>query len=194
MADSLIERAIEATRVVVSIIVFLGALGNGLNILILTSPASNHNTYSLFSCDGYPSDHSNVVCKMISYLLNLCPNISVYLIVFASVYQICCISSTVQQRSFSSVRLARFLTLVLIVLLEYFFISIPITFDLRQENGLGCVPYPDTVFKQVLIVVEVVVFAIIAHCLMMFFGSLTIYNVNQLNVIPITTTHRRTDW
>ncbi|CAF2114253.1 unnamed protein product [Rotaria magnacalcarata] len=216
MADAPLIFAEEMTRISIPMIIFLSVLGNGLNIVILTRSAFTHHASSLYFLvmainnlfystvlpvinllsDRYnisPSEHSNIVCKLISYLLNLCPNISVYLIVFASVDRFCASSSNAQRRKFSSLRIARLVIILLISLLTLLYLSTLTTFDLRQSDELGCVPHIDTVFQQTLMIMGEVMFAIIAPFMMIVFDLLTIDNVNQLQIIPAVAIHRRTE-
>lgn len=216
MADSLIELSVAITRIVVPIIIVVGALGNGLNIIILTRSAFNRHTCSLYFLvmainnffystilltfnllgDGYQQhllNKSGTACKLISYLLNLCPNISVYLIVLASVDRYFASSSNPQRREWSSVRIARVTVTILLSVLALLLIGVTIIFDLSSYNTFGCIPYADTFSKQVYMIILVVEFAIFAPCLMIIFGLLTIYNATRLQVSITVVTHRRTE-
>ncbi|CAF4467066.1 unnamed protein product, partial [Rotaria sp. Silwood2] len=214
MADSLITIQIELTQIILPIIIVLGALGNGLNIFILTKPSFNGHACSLYFLvlsinnffystvllmfnllsDGYQislAGHSRTACKLISYFLNVCPCISVYLIVFASVDRFCGSSFNERQRNFSSVRIARIIIILLVSLLAIFQIGILLTFDLQQLDKLRCAPNTNTIFKQSFIIAQVIIFAIIAPFLMIVFGCLTIYNINHLQISQVVVTGRR---
>jgi len=121
---------IEATKIIVPILIFVGTISNSLNIVILTRPSLIHHSCSLyflslaivnlFYCaviltinlisDGYSINihiYSIFSCKLLNYLLNLCPNLSVYFIVLASIDRYCSSSMNVNIRRWSNVRIAR---------------------------------------------------------------------------------------
>lgn len=213
---SLYKLTIDLTRIIVPIIMVFSGIGNILNIIILTRRQLRNYACSIyFTClsinnlfytsiiliynllvDGYgidPAEYSNVFCKLISYLLNLIPNLSVYFIVLASVDRFCSSSMNPQIRRLSQKKLAIYLIILIIIILSIIMIGTLITFDLR-DDGLGCTSRSDSLFNQVFLFIEIIVYVIIAPFLLILFGFLTIYNTTKigLNRIGISR-HRRTE-
>lgn len=217
MTDIIMHFAVQATRIIIPISITLGIVSNSLNIFILTRPTLIHHACSLyFLClaitnlfysvfiliinllaDGYQLDlslYSNGFCKFISYLLNLCPNISVYLIVLASIDRCCASSSNVGIRNFSSVRVARWAIGLLILIFAFFFSGALVAFDLRQDGPLGCTLQSNLLFSQIFLIIDIILYVIIAPFCMVFFGVLTIKHTNQLRInLHRISLYRRTE-
>jgi hypothetical protein len=203
MSDSsLYDLTIELTRTIVPIIIIFGTLGNILNIIVLTRRnlkgyacsiyflglSINNLFYSsiILICnlllDGYgidPSNYSNIYCKLISYLLNLCPNLSVYYIVLASIDRYCSSSINPEIRKLSRVKIARYLIILITIIVSLIMIGTLIAFDLR-DDGFGCTSRSDSLFNEIFLFIEVILYVIIAPFLLILFGSLTIYNTTKI--------------
>jgi hypothetical protein len=217
MTEDIKQFAVQATRIILPIIIILGIVSNSLNIIILTRPTLIRHACSLyFLClaiinlfysavllinnllaDGYQLDlslHSNVFCKFISYLLILCPNISIYLIVLASIDRYCASSNKVRIRNFSSVRVARYAIGLLILTFVFVFSRVLLVFDLRQDGIRQCTLQSNSIFSQIFLIVGIILYIIVAPFSMIFFGFLIINNTNQsgINRARISR-HRRTE-
>jgi hypothetical protein len=100
----------------------------------------------------------------------------------------------VQRRKFSNVRVARWALMFVIALFVLYFINTLVLVDLREDDGFGCTIRGDTIYKQAYSIIEVLLFAVIAPCLMGFFGGMTIYNTKRVHFFPARATrHRRTE-
>jgi hypothetical protein len=217
MTDSLIQIATELTRVIVPIIMFIGIVGNSLNIAVLTRPALyNHAcsryflavacnnlfftsvilTYRLLA-DGYQRDVTKVSllsCKLVTYIFQISLLSSAYFIVLASIDRYCASSMNVHLRKFSNVKVTRWMILFIIILMMLFYINTLFLIDLRPTDTFGCHIRGDTIYKQVYPVMQVILFTIIAPGLMAFFGIMTIRNTKRLHVVPAALSrHRRTE-
>ncbi|CAF1400291.1 unnamed protein product [Adineta steineri] len=140
-------------------------------------------TYNLL-LDGYQVDlirYSRVFCKLISYILNFCPYLSVYMLVLASIDRYCSSSLNAQRRNWSNIRMARKATLIMLIIIAIFMIGILISFDIRDNGSLSCSSTSDSLFNQIYLIMEVIVYVITAPFLMMLFGFLTIYNIYKSN-------------
>ena len=218
MSDSIIQLGVQLTRIFVPIIIVSGIVSNLLNIILLTRPALIHHTCSLYFlasaisnlfyssflliynllADGYqldPAKYSIFFCKLISYFLNLCPNLSVYFIVLASIDRYCASSINVQRRRFNDLRIARRAIGILISILALFFIGILIAFDISHNGVVLCTIQSDKLFNQIFLLLNLILYVIIAPVSMIFFGFLTIYNTKQLRFFtPVRISrYRRTE-
>ena len=213
----MLELAVQLTRIIVPVIILVGVLSNVLNIILLTRRTLIHHACSQYflalavtnlfysSCllvvnflaDGYqldPSRHSAVLCKLISYLLNACPSLSVYFLVLASADRYCASSISATRRRFSNVRAARWAICIVTVVLAVFFVGTLIAFDLSSDGMLRCTVRSDLLFNQIFLVLILIVYVFIAPFSMVLFGCLTIYNTTQLRFIPMRISrYRRTE-
>jgi len=217
MSESILQLAVQLTRIFVPIIIVIGVLSNLLNIIVLTRPTLIHHACSLYFlalaitnlfyssfllvcnllADGYQLDlteYSNVLCKIISYLLNLCPNLSVYFIVFASIDRYYSSSTNVQIRQLSNIRIARWTIGILIIVLVIFFIGTLVAFDTSSAGIPSCRVQSDILFNQIFLILNLILYVIIAPFSMILFGCLTIYNTKQIRFIPARISrYRRTE-
>jgi len=217
MSESIIQLASQLTRIFLPIIIVSGIVSNLLNIIVLTRRTLIHHACSLYFlalamtnlfyssvllifnllADGYQldlTDYSNLSCKIISYFLNLCPNLSVYFIVFASIDRYFSSSTSVQRRQLSNRRIARWIIGILIIVLSIFFLGILIVFDTSQTEIPLCTIQSDILFNQIFFILVMILYVIIAPFSMIFFGCLTIYNTKQAQFIPIRISrYRRTE-
>lgn len=217
MAEFLIRFAVQTTRVLVPIIIFLGIVSNSLNVVILSRPNLIHHACSCYFlslaivnlfyssvimtinllADGYQFDlslSSSFACKFISYLLNLCPYLSLYLIVLASIDRYCASSLHVSIRRFNSVRVARWAIGLLFISLMGIMSWAFFVFDLQQLGLLRCGIQSEFLSGQIFLFGLIVCYVIIAPLLMILFGFLTIKNIQttRLNLERISN-HRRTE-
>jgi hypothetical protein len=150
MSESLIQLAIQLTRIFVPIIIVVGVVINVLNIIIHTrSDLIQHacclyfvvwaitifysSSLLIFNLlpDGYqldPTKYLTIFCKIIGYLLNLCPTLSVYFIVLASTNRYCSSSINVQRRNLKNLRVARQAIGIIVTVFAIFFIGTLIVF------------------------------------------------------------------
>jgi hypothetical protein len=202
MGYSLLEVALQLTQWIVPLILILGILTNVLNIVILRRANLKRHSCSLYFltlsinnlvytsicipynllADGFGIDlalYSTVSCKLISYLLNLCPIISVYMLVLTSIDRYCCSSSSVQRRRLSNIRIARWSILILLLITLLFMGGTLIVFDVYHDYNTVCTSSSASLFTQIFLTIEVILYVIIAPFLMILFGLLTINNANQ---------------
>jgi hypothetical protein len=201
----------------IPVIIFLGMLGNLINIVVLSrftlyyhscsrylimlsisslAYSSINLTYRLLA-DGYridPARHSTAACKIITYITQLCYPMAPYFIVLASLDRFCASSQNARIRKFSNIRVSRQAILIIVVIFILFYLNTPIVVDLRSDDGLGCRNRGNTVYKQTYAVLQCVLFAIMAPSLMILFGLMTIYNVRKVGYSRILASrNRRTD-
>ncbi|CAF1441871.1 unnamed protein product [Adineta ricciae] len=203
MATTFVEQlAIQGTRVIVPIIIFLGTVSNILNIIILTRQCLYLHACSfyfrlmalinLFYCiflltnnllaDGYYlnlSTSSEFFCKFISYLLNLCPNISVYLIVLASIDRFAVSSTHPNIRRLSDIRVARWAAIAVTLILAGLLSSAFAIFSITTDGLPICTIAASQFFGHVFLIINVISYVIIAPTCMLSFGLLTIHNANK---------------
>ena len=213
----MLELAVQLTRIIVPVIVLVGVVSNVLNIILLTRRTLIHHACSHYflalamtnlfysSCllvmnllaDGYQLDvsrHSAVLCKLMSYLLNACPSLSVYFLVLASADRCCASSVSATRRRFSNVRTARWAIFIVTLVVAVFFVGTLIAFDLSPDGMLGCTVQSDLLFNQIFLVLILIVYVFIAPSSMLLFGCLTIYNTKQVRLIPMRSSrYRRTE-
>ncbi|CAF1032750.1 unnamed protein product [Adineta steineri] len=196
----------------------VGIIGNCLNIAVLTRPslykhacsryflalAFNNLFYTsailvyLLLANGYRLDVTKVsliLCKLITYVYQICATLSPFFIVLATIDRYCTSSTSVRLRKFSNVKVARWAIMFIIILIMLFYLNTAILIDLRSTDAFGCRVRADTIYKQVYSIMQIFLFAIIAPFLMMFFGIMTIYNTKQVRIIPTAIIqHRRTEY
>ncbi len=217
MTDSLTQLATELTRVIVPIIMFIGIIGNSLNIAVLTRPVLYNHACSRYFlalafnnlfytsvmlvyrllADGYQHDVTTLSllsCKLVTYVYQISILFSAYFIVLASIDRYCASSISAHLRQFSNVKVTRWTIPFVIIVIMLFYINTAILIDLRSTDAFGCHIRGDTIYKEVYPVMQIVFFAIIAPGLMAIFGIMTIYNTKQVRVIPTAVSrHRRTE-
>jgi hypothetical protein len=213
MADP--QVGIQLTKIVIPMIIVFGVVSNLLNIIILTrrtlrphacskyflAMAINNVLYSSvvliyrLLIDGYQIDLSTgslIQCKITVYLTNLCAFISPYFIVLASIDRWCASSTSPRQRKWSSVRTARWILIITIIVSALVFIPFAISAEISFDDGYECNSQITSISMNIYFSVELVIFAGIAPFLMILFGLLTIYNTQQIRVVPIAQ-NRRTE-
>jgi hypothetical protein len=217
MTDTLTIISIQLIRIITPIIIILGIIGNSINIVVLTRSvllkhacsyyflalALNNLFVSIvvittdFLSIGYEIDLSTIslfACKILRYASNTSALLSTSFIILASIDRYCASSSNANRRKFNNIKFARWAIVFVICLFGLLYINSLILFDLRKDNKLQCYIPSDTIYKEIYIIIQVSIFAIIAPCLMTLFGILTIYNTKQLRVLPTETTrYRRTE-
>jgi hypothetical protein len=217
MNESLTLLATQLTRAILPVIIVVGIVGNVINIAVLIRPAlynhacsryflalsTNYLFYSVvvvvngLLISGYQLDVSTtsvISCKLITYVISVCIAISPYFIVLASIDRYCASSMNAQRRKFSNVRVARWALMFFVTLFALYFINTLVLVDLREDDYLGCAIRGDTTYKNAYSIIQVMLFAVIAPCLMGFFGGMTIYNTKRVHLLPARATrHRRTE-
>jgi hypothetical protein len=217
MNDSLTLLATHLSRAILPVIIVVGIVGNAINIAVLTRSAlynhacsryflalsTNYLFYSVvvvlnnLLVNGYQLDVSKasvLSCKLVTYVNTVCIAISPYFIVLASIDRYCASSRNAQRRKFSNVRVTIWALIFLVALFALYFINTLVLVDLREDDYLGCAIRGDTIYKQAYSIIEVILFAVIAPCLMGFFGGMTIYNTKRVRFISArVTSHRRTE-
>lgn len=210
------EIVIKLSQIVNPILIVFGIIGNLLNIIILNerhiriSPCSiyflslsiNNLFYSSilmiynYLLDVYkfdPAAYSNIFCKLISYLLNVTPQLSVFYIVLASIDRYFSSSSNVGIRRLSNKKMSIYLLSIVTLYTFLMMIGILITFDLRND-GLGCTSRSDSLFNQIFLIIEVTQYVILCPLLLLIFGFLTIENTRKLMFMRRRlSVHRRTE-
>jgi len=217
MTDSLTQLATELTRVIVPIIMFIGIIGNSLNIAVLTRPVLYNHACSRYFlalafnnlfytsvmlvyrllADGYQHDVTTLSllsCKLVTYVYQISVLFSAYFIVLASIDRYCASSISVHLRQFSNIKVTRWTILFVIIVIILFYMNTAILIDLRSTDTFGCHIRGDTIYKEVYPVMQTVFFGIIAPGLMAIFGIMTIYNTKRARVIPNAfSRYRRTE-
>ena len=215
MSDSLVDLSMKLAQIILPMIMFLGIIGNTLNIIVLSRAnlrnhacskyflalSSNNLIYSIFLiyfllANGFNLDGqmvSNVLCKILQYIASLCPFLSPYFIVLASIDRYCASSSNVKFRQFSHVNVARKAIFIVVFCSSVFFINTLVLNEFR-DDGYGCNIRPETLYHQIFFLVQILFYAAIPPILMITFGLLTISNTTRLGMIrQATNRHRRTE-
>ena len=216
MADSLLQLIVPLSRGIVPVTITFGTIGNCLNIAILTRPVLYRHSCShyllalainnLIYCTVFliirlltqgqeviPLNTSLAFCKLENYALAVCILLSPFFIVLASIDRYCASSANAGRRNFCNINVARRAIIGLVIFFMLIFINAAITVDI-QPDGLGCITRSDSLYKQIFIIFEVIMFAVVARLLMVFFGLMTIHNIKQTTVAPIRrSSHRRTE-
>ncbi|CAF2895578.1 unnamed protein product [Rotaria sp. Silwood2] len=216
MADSLTTLAITLAKIIFPITISVGVVGNALNIVILTRPVLRHHScsryflalgfnnllycaflmYSLLvsAYQIYPQNSSLFWCKFLTYISNILALISPYFIVLASFDRFCASSTNAQLRNWSNPIVARWAILLMIIFWALFHINTLALCDLRFDDYLGCSIRTKLVYNQIYVILQVILFNVVAPCLMGFFGMLTIFNTKKMRFLPtVKASYRRTE-
>ena len=203
MSDSFSEVTVILTRAIIPVIIVFGTFGNFFNLILFRTAKLRVHTCSMYFfslslvnlfytsvlliqnllLDGYgidPARNSNTFCKLISYLLNLCPNLSVYYIVLASIDRYFSSSLDAQRRRMITGNVARFLLLSVTMILALITVGAFIAFDSSAPDQLGCISRSDSFFNQVYRFLTIILYVLIGPSLLVIFGLLTIWNINQI--------------
>ncbi|CAF0783411.1 unnamed protein product [Adineta steineri] len=215
MSTSLAEISATITQIVLPMIIVAGILGNSLNIIILNRPnlrnhacskyflalAWSNLIYLIFVINYFLSNGfningqmvSNVSCKIIQYIVSVCPFISSYSIILASIDRFCASSTSAILRRFSSIVVAKYFILIVVIYSLLWYINILVLYEL-YDDGYGCTIRSKSIFNQVFLLIQALLFAAIPPILMLIFGFLTIYNTTQSRVLQqVTRSYRRTE-
>ncbi|CAF1127674.1 unnamed protein product [Rotaria sordida] len=126
MFASLTDIGIQLTRIITLVIIFIGVVGNWLNIAILTRRTLYQNACSRYflvvainnlfysgvvlvyrllntAYNINSSDNSIFLCKISNYIIYTSSFIAPYFIICASIDRYCASSTNAQMRKFSSV-------------------------------------------------------------------------------------------
>ncbi|CAF0761371.1 unnamed protein product [Adineta steineri] len=215
MSQSLAEISTKITQIVLPMIIVAGVVGNSLNIIILNRPnlrnhacskyflalASNNVIYSSFIIDYFLSNGfningqivSNALCKILQYIGSVCAFLSPYFIILATIDRFFASSSNVTLRRFSNIVVAKYFILIVVSCSLLLYINTLVSYEL-YDDGYGCALRSKTIFNQVLLLVQVLLFAAVPPVLMLIFGFLTIYNITRSRVLQqVTRSYRRTE-
>lgn len=208
---------VDITQCVLPIISFIGILGNTIDVIVLSrrslyqyactryffALALNNLLYSTFVIpyrllsDGFEYDLANlsiISCKIMYYFANVCSSLSPQLLVLASIDRYWISSANVNRRQLSNIRMARYLISILIAFFCLYYLSVPILVDTQSEDKLGCRIRPYTIYHQIHVISQLVLFAVVAPFLMTVFGLLTIYNCQYARIrARIINRRRRTE-
>jgi hypothetical protein len=128
------------------------------------------------------------------YAFHVSSYISPYNIVLASIERYFASSTSVHLRRFSSIRVSRWAIGFVVGFFGLFGINTLVLTTARSDDGLGCRIPGNTIYNQIYVIVQVTLYAIIAPCLMILFGLLTIYNLRQVRVAPVViSSYRRNE-
>lgn len=216
MSASLATLATTLSRIILPIIIGIGLVGNALNIIILTRSSllkhacSNYflalGFNNLFYCaflvlsllgsgyQIYPQYNSLYLCKFLYTIQALLPFISAYLTVLASFDRFCASSTNGHLRNWSHPNVARRAIFIMILFWCLFHINTLVLCDLRFDDYLGCGIRTKAVFNQIYVILETILFTIVAPCSMTLFGTLTIFNTKRVRLLPtVKASYRRTE-
>ena len=208
MVESLAALGTLLLQYILPFIIFIGVIGNTLNIIILSRPALyrhacsryffavaiNNLFYSSASLtnrlvsSGYQLNLSNsslAACKIITYLSTLNAFLSPYLIVFASIDRYCASSTQARIRKFSSIHVAKWSIVGIVIFYSLFFIHIIVLTDLQNNGKAVCLVQADTTYAQCYILFQVFLFAVVPPAGMILFGLLTIHHTHRTRIMPI---------
>lgn len=216
MADSLAILSSTLSKIISPIIISLGVIGNTFNIIILTRPALQHHPcsryflalvcndlfYSIFliysylnnAYQIYPQNSSLFWCKFFFTVSAFLPFLSAYFIVLASFDRFCASSTNARLRNWSNPKVARLAILIVILFWCLFHINTAILCELSFADYLGCGVRMNTLYTKIYFVIETLSFEIVAPCLMILFGILTILNTKHVRLLPtVKASYRRTE-
>ena len=119
---------------------------------------------------------SPIFCKILSYFLNLCPTLSAYFIVFTSIDRYYSSSIDVHKHQLSNRHRAL------------------IGFDTPHDGIPLCHIQSKFLSNRIFLILDLILYVILAPFSMLVFGCLTIYNTKQARSIPVRTSrYRRTE-
>ena len=202
MSDLLGQLSIIITRAVLPIAMFVGIVGNVLNIFVLTRPrlskhASTHYFLAiainnLFGSSFVPLNDllsagyrinialiSTASCKLVRYFSDLCAILALYFIVLASIDRYHMSSSNVNQRRLSSVKIARWLIIGLVTAFSLFYINTLVLIEFSLSDRIGCAIRSRTIYHRIYAIAQVILYTVVAPLLMAIFGFLAICNAHQ---------------
>lgn len=211
---NMLEVSVRVFRIVVPLLMFIGIIGNTLNIIILKKILFRRKSFSfyllIFSINnliycslilcyrllsiGYqisPSLSSNVLCKLFQYVNDLCPYVSPYLIVLASFDRYCYSSFNEQLQRFNQIKLAKCLTLILMIFLMLFCIPSAYLVELNVNDGSGCRLRTNAVVNQIYVIIQFVLLLLICPFLMILFLLMTKWNINKFGIIVMNEFEQR---
>ncbi|CAF0761388.1 unnamed protein product [Adineta steineri] len=200
MSQSLAEISAKITQILLPMIIVAGVVGNSLNIIILNRPnlrnhacskyflalASSNLIYSIFVINYFLSNGfningqmvSNALCKILQYTGNICAFLSPYFIILASIDRFCASSTNARLQRFSNIVVAKYFILIVVIYSLLWYINILVLYELR-DDGYGCALRSKSIFNQVLLLIQALLFAAVPPILILMFGFLTIYNTTR---------------
>ncbi|CAF3472046.1 unnamed protein product [Rotaria sp. Silwood1] len=209
MAYPIEEICSQLNRWIILTIIFLGILGNIVNIAVFIRPVFNHHVCSWYYCalavnnaiyslivliyhlltDGFQIQiltNSISLCHFISFINTFCTGLSHYLIVLTAVDRWCANSMNARYRRFNSFRVMHWTILITTIFCAIIAVSSSIVTDFKAMDGLGCSIRANTIYNQFHLIIELILFVIIAPILMIIFTRLTIQNRKLIGDLPIT--------
>ncbi|CAF4200805.1 unnamed protein product [Rotaria sp. Silwood2] len=142
----------------------------------------------------YPQNSSLFWCKFLTYTSSILALMSPYFIVLASFDRFCASSINPQLRNWSNPIVARWAILFMIILWALFHVNTLVLCDLRFDDYRGCSIRTIFVYNQIYVILQVILFNVVAPCLMTLFGVLTIFNTKEMRFIPtVKASYRRTE-
>lgn len=208
MTYSFDEISIQLNRWLLLPIICLGVVGNLVNINVFIRPVFNHHVCSWYfftlavnNCiyslivimyrlltDGFQIQaltNSYSLCQFISYMTTFCTSLSHYLIVLTAVDRYCASSADARRRKFNSFQIMPWSIFLIIIFCGLISISSPIITDLKSIDRLGCNIRPTTIFNQSYLIIQLILFVIIAPLLMTIFSLLIIQNKKLVGDRPM---------
>ncbi|CAF0809250.1 unnamed protein product [Adineta steineri] len=194
MSQSLAEISAKITQIVLPMIIVAGIVGNSLNIIILNRPnLRNHACSKYFLALAW----SNLIYLIfvINYFLSNGFNINGQMVsnVSSSIDRFCASSTSAMLRRLSSIVVAKYFILIVVIYSLLWYINILVLYEL-YDDGYGCTIRSKSIFNQVILLIQALLFAAIPPILMLIFGFLTIYNTTQSRILQqVTRSYRRTE-
>lgn len=214
MNENLLEISLEIFRIIIPIIMFIAIVGNTINIFILKQRIFRLKSFSfyllLFSMNNFiystlilsyrllsigyqisPNLSSNTACRIFQYLNDLCPSVSPYFIVLASFDRYCYSSFNQRLKKFNEIKLAKYLSLFLIILFILFYLETAYLVQLNFDDGLGCRIRTNALYNQIYVILQFLFLIIFAPFLMILFSLMTFYNIKKFRIIRINEIEQR---
>jgi hypothetical protein len=134
---------------------------------------------------------SIVLCRFLQYINDLCPSISPYFVVIASIDRYCNSSTNIKFKKFNQISVAKWTTVVISILFIIFYLNTPIIIELKQSDGLGCRIRGNEIYNEIYLIIQTVILSVLAPFLMGLFGLMTIYNLKRTRIIPLPILQQR---
>lgn len=212
MINLLEEISIQLNRWLLLAIMLLGVLFNLINAAVFIRPVFNHHVcswyyltlavnngiYSLIIltyrtlADGFQIQeirNSFRLCQFISYVSTLCTGISHGLTALVAIDR--WFTTNIQYRQFNSFRMMPWTILIMTMLCALLAIVSPIVTDLKTIDGFGCNIRANTIYNQCYLIIQLILFDLIAPILMIIFTLLTVQNRKLIGNLPITVSRCR---
>ena len=193
------EFALYFNRWVLLITLIVGVGGNLINLGVFIRPVFNHHVCSWYFfalamnnliysmtlvlyrslTDGLEiqlARNSFSYCQGMSYFRTFCTGLSHYLTVLAAIDRFCASSMNPHLRRFNTFQVLPWTIVGVIVFFALFTTGTPIVVELNHSDGLGCNVRFTSTFNRCYLILQFLLFVIIAPGLMSLFIALTIRN------------------